>query len=70
MKNYSFEEKEFRNKLDLIDGGFIGDYTDIAAGSDNTFHALWTDTNNVQTVTWTYGFQFVPTSQLASPDGL
>ncbi len=42
-------------------GGFIGDYTDIAVGSDNTFHALWTDTNNVQTVVWWYGFQFVPT---------
>jgi hypothetical protein len=24
-------------------------------------HALWTDTNNKQTVTWWYGFQFVPT---------
>jgi hypothetical protein len=43
-------------------GGFIGDYTDIAVGSDNSFHALWTDTNNVQTVVWWYGFQFVPTS--------
>jgi hypothetical protein len=42
-------------------GGFIGDYTDIAVGSDNTFHALWTDTNNVQTVVWWYGLQFVPT---------
>jgi hypothetical protein len=43
-------------------GGFIGDYTDIAVGSDNRFHALWTDTNNVQTVVWWYGFQFTPTS--------
>jgi hypothetical protein len=43
-------------------GGFIGDYTDIAVGSDNKFHALWTDTNNVQTVVWWYGFQFVPTA--------
>jgi len=42
-------------------GGFIGDYTDIAVGSDNKYHALWTDTNNKQTVTWWYGFQFVPT---------
>jgi len=42
-------------------GGFIGDYTDIAVGSDNVYHALWTDTNNKQTVTWWYGFQFVPT---------
>ena len=43
-------------------GGFIGDYTGLAVGSDDTFHALWTDTNNVQTVTWFYGAQFVPTS--------
>jgi len=42
-------------------GGFIGDYTDLAVGSDNVFHAVWTDTNNVQTVTWWYGDQFVPT---------
>ncbi len=42
-------------------GGFIGDYTDIAVGSDNVFHALWTDTNNVQTVVWWYGLEFVPT---------
>jgi hypothetical protein len=42
-------------------GGFIGDYTDLAVGSDNVFHALWTDSNNKQTVVWFYGFQFVPT---------
>ncbi|HEY2077069.1 MAG TPA: sialidase family protein [Streptosporangiaceae bacterium] len=42
-------------------GGFIGDYTDLAVGSDNTFHAFWTDTNNKQDVTWFYGLQFVPT---------
>jgi len=42
-------------------GGFIGDYTDIAVGSDDSYHALWTDTNNLQTVVWWYGFQFVPT---------
>jgi hypothetical protein len=42
-------------------GGFFGDYTDIAVGSDNTFHALWTDSNNVQSVVWFYGLQFVPT---------
>jgi len=42
-------------------GGFIGDYTDLAVGTDNSFHALWTDTNNVQTVEWWYGLQFVPT---------
>lgn len=43
-------------------GGFFGDYTDIAAGSDDMFHALWTDSNNVQDVVWFYGFQFVPTA--------
>lgn len=42
-------------------GTFIGDYTDLAVGSDNVYHALWTDTNNKQAVTWWYGFQFVPT---------
>jgi hypothetical protein len=42
-------------------GGFIGDYTDLAVGSDNVFHALWTDTNNKQSVVWFYGFEFVPT---------
>ncbi len=43
-------------------GGFIGDYTDLAVGSDNVFHAFWTDTNNKQDVVWFYGYQFVPTS--------
>ncbi|HEX2756366.1 MAG TPA: sialidase family protein [Candidatus Limnocylindrales bacterium] len=43
-------------------GGFFGDYTDIAVGSDNVFHALWTDSNNRQTVVWFYGFEFTPTS--------
>jgi len=43
-------------------GGFFGDYTDLAVGSDNTFHALYTDSNNVQTVVWFYGLQFVPTA--------
>jgi hypothetical protein len=42
-------------------GGFIGDYTGLAVGSDDMFHALWSDTNNVQTVVWWYGSQFVPT---------
>jgi hypothetical protein len=42
-------------------GGFFGDYTDIAVGSDNVFHAFWTDSNNKQTVEWFYGLQFVPT---------
>lgn len=42
-------------------GGFFGDYTDLTVGSDNTFHALFTDSNNKQTVVWFYGFEFVPT---------
>jgi BNR repeat-like domain len=42
-------------------GGFFGDYTDLAVGSDNVFHAFWTDSNNRQNVVWFYGFQFVPT---------
>jgi len=42
-------------------GGFFGDYTDMAVGSDGVFHAVWTDSNNVQSVTWFYGFEFVPT---------
>lgn len=42
-------------------GGFFGDYTDLAVGSDGMFHAVWTDSNNVQDVTWFYGFEFVPT---------
>jgi hypothetical protein len=41
--------------------GFIGDYTDIAVGSDNLFHAFWTDTNNVQNMVWVVGLEFVPT---------
>jgi hypothetical protein len=43
-------------------GGFIGDYTDLSVGSDGRFHALWTDTNNKQTVTWFYGVEFTPTT--------
>ena len=42
-------------------GGFIGDYTSLAVGSNNVFHAFWTDTNNKQTVVWFYGLEFVPT---------
>lgn len=49
------------NSRSQFGGGFIGDYTDLAVGSDNVFHALWTDTNNKQTVNWWYGFQFTPT---------
>ncbi|MEN3342289.1 MAG: hypothetical protein V7644_1693 [Actinomycetota bacterium] len=43
-------------------GGFFGDYTDMSAGSDGAFHALWTDSNNKQTVTWFYGLEFTPTA--------
>lgn len=39
-------------------GGFFGDYTDIAAGSDGMYHAIWTDSNNQQSVDWFYGFEF------------
>jgi hypothetical protein len=42
-------------------GTFFGDYTDIAVGTDNVFHAFWTDSNNKQTVVWFYGAQFTPT---------
>ena len=42
-------------------GGFFGDYTDLAVGPDNRFHAFWTDSNNKQTVVWFYGLQFTPT---------
>jgi hypothetical protein len=42
-------------------GGFIGDYTDVAIGSDGVVHAFWTDSNNKQTVVWFYGLQFTPT---------
>ena len=43
-------------------GGFIGDYTDLAVGSEGMFHAVWTDTNNKQNVVWFYGLEFVPTT--------
>ncbi len=49
------------NTRDGFGGGFFGDYTDLAVGSDGMFHAVWTDSNNVQDVTWFYGFEFVPT---------
>ena len=42
-------------------GGFFGDYTDLAVGSDGNFHAFWTDSNNEQNVVWFYGAEFVPT---------
>jgi hypothetical protein len=42
-------------------GGFFGDYTDMSSDSTGTFHAFWTDSNNIQNVVWWYGLQFVPT---------
>jgi hypothetical protein len=46
-------------------GGFIGDYTDIASGSDGVYHAFWTDTNNTQSIHWWYGTNFggIPANQ-------
>jgi len=49
-------------------GTFFGDYTDIAAGSDNNFHAFWTDSNNVQTVDWFGGFEFAPGTDVHQQD--
>ena len=43
--------------------GFIGDYTDLAAGSDGVFHALWADTNAKQTVHWFFGTEFTAPNQ-------
>ena len=42
-------------------GGFIGDYTDLAIDANGMFRAVWADTNNKQSTTWWYGFEFVPT---------
>jgi hypothetical protein len=42
-------------------GLFFGDYTDLAVGSDGRFHALYTDSNDLQSVVWFYGLEFVPT---------
>lgn len=42
----------------MFRGGFIGDYTDMAVGSDNVAHPLWTDTNNAQRAFWFYGTNF------------
>jgi hypothetical protein len=49
------------NTRDGFGGGFFGDYTDLAAGTDGNFHAFWTDSNNQQSVVWFYGLQFTPT---------
>jgi hypothetical protein len=42
-------------------GSFFGDYTDLAVDGTGAFHALWTDSNNVQNVVWFYGAEFTPT---------
>jgi hypothetical protein len=42
----------------MFRGGFIGDYTDMAAGSDGVAHPLWTDTNNAQKAYWFAGTNF------------
>lgn len=39
-------------------GTFIGDYTDLAVGSDDVAHPMWTDTNNTQNANWFYGINF------------
>jgi hypothetical protein len=49
-------------------GGFFGDYSDLTAASDGTFHALWTDSNNKQSVEWFYGSQFVPSALINQED--
>ena len=49
-------------------GSFFGDYTDIAVGSDDTFHAFWTDSNNVQTVDWFGGFEWVSGTMVHQQD--
>ena len=49
---------QFRNGS--VTGVFFGDYTDIAAGSDDNFHAFWTDSNNVQMVNWFGGVEWAP----------
>lgn len=49
-------------------GVFFGDYTDIAAGSDDNFHAFWTDSSNVQTVDWFGGFEWAPGTNVHQQD--
>ncbi len=64
VTNMSSTQKVTGNPINTrsqFGGGFIGDYTGLAAGSDGRYHATWTDTNNKQSVTWFYGYQFVPT---------
>jgi hypothetical protein len=51
-------------------GTFFGDYTDIAAGSDDNFHAFWTDSNNVQTVDWFGGFEWAAGTNVHQQDAV
>src|SRR5438876_1142932 len=52
----------------FFSGGFIGDYTDIAAGSDDRFHAFWTDTNDVQSIDWFVGFEWQAGTRVHNQD--
>ncbi len=49
-------------------GTFFGDYTDLAVGSDDVFHAFWTDSNNVQMVDWFGGFEWAPGTNIHQQD--
>lgn len=49
-------------------GRFFGDYTDIAAGADDRFHAFWTDSNNQQTIDWFAGFEWAPGTRVNQQD--
>ena len=49
-------------------GAFFGDYTDIAAGSDDRFHAFWTDSNNQQTIDWFGGFEWASGTKVNQQD--
>lgn len=48
------------NSRYMFGGTFIGDYTGAVAGSDGVLHTLWTDTNNVQNISWFFGTLFNP----------
>lgn len=52
----------------FFSGTFFGDYTDIAAGSDGRFHAFWTDSNNVQSIDWYFGFEWQPGTKVHNQD--
>jgi hypothetical protein len=56
------------NSRHQFGGTFIGDYTGIAVGSDDVFHAVWTDTNSRQSLVWWYGFQFASGTMINQQD--